>query len=446
MTDIATAAADTAAADTAAAHPRAAAETGSAAGTPVAAAVLAALASPAGRRNPYPHYAALRALGPAVYAPDGSLVVSGYRQCAALLRDHRLTKSPGRFLTAAGHPDWRERPALRLLFGSMLMLNPPEHTRLRRAVSAAFTPARVARLESAVVELTDDLLDGFAEQLRSGCADFVSAVAFPLPITVIGELLGIPPADRPDFQELARDWTAVLDDLDPATVARADLAAARIREYLHGLAADRRADPRDDLVSALVRTGDPLAEDDLVTTVALLLAAGFETTTSLLANGLLALLAQPDQAARLRAEPGLADACVEELLRYDSPVQLLYGRTADAELEAAGLVVAAGTRVITLVGAANRDPEVFADPDRLDLGRSGPAPLSFGGGVHYCVGAPLARLEGRVAFPRLLRRLPGLELAGEPVHRPGLTLHGYTRLPVALGRSVGSGDRLGQAG
>lgn len=402
--------------------------------------VLAALAGQEGRSNPYPWYARLRALGPATTAPDGTLVVVGYPECAALLRDHRLAKVPGRFLAAAGYPDWQRRPSLRMMFGSMLMLNPPEHTRLRRAVAAAFTPGRVAALEPAVVALTDDLLDRFAARLDDQpddrvddrVVDFVDAVAFPLPVTVIGQLLGIPAADRPAFQQLARDWTAVLDDLDPRTVERADRAATEIEEYLTELARARRSQPADDLVSALTAAGDPLAEQDVVTTAALLLAAGFETTTSLLANGLLALLAHPEQAELVRADAGLAAGCVEELLRYDTPVQVLYGRIAATDLRVAELDVPAGTRVMTLVGAANRDPAVFTDPDRLDVRRTGQPPLSFGGGIHYCLGAPLARLEGRVAFPRLLQRFPSLRPAGTPVPRNGLALHGFTAVPVTL--------------
>jgi cytochrome P450 len=394
------------------------------------ASLLGALATSAGRADPYPWYARLHALGPASLTDDGSLVAVGYDACAALLRDHRLRKSPDRFLTVSGYPDWEQHPALRMMFASMLMLNPPEHTRLRRAVSTAFTPARIALLEPAIARLTDALLDQL--DAAGPVIDFVDGFAFPLPVTVIGELLGIPAADRPRFQDLARDWTAVLDDLSPDAVDRADQAATVIEDYLADLAALRRANPDDDLLSALVTGPDRLPASDVTTTAALLLAAGFETTTSLLANGLVALLAHPDQAALLRANSELAAPAVEELLRYDSPVQILYGRTTTADLDIAGLHAPEGTRVITLVGAANRDPSVYVDPDRLDIRRDGPAPLSFGGGVHYCLGAPLARLETRIAFPRLLNRFPTLRPAGPPVPRDGLTLHGYTGLPVQL--------------
>jgi cytochrome P450 len=399
----------------------------------VVAEVLAALMSPDGQADPYPHYARLLAAGPAGVGPDGTMVVAGYRACSAVLRSHGLRKTPERALVAAGHADWRERPALRLLYGSLLMLNPPTHTRLRRLVSAAFTARRVAELRPAVERITEGLLDGMA-----GDDDIVDALAFPLPVTVIGELLGIPPADRPAFQDLVRDWTMVLEILSPLAVDTADAAAARIAQYLADLAVERRARPTGDLISAFAaaQAEDPsFTDDELVTMAALLLAAGFETTTGLLANGLVALLAAPEQADRLRAGAVDAAAAAEELLRFDSPVQMLFGRSTTEAGEIAGMPLAAGQRLMTLLGAANRDPAVFPDPGRLVLDRAGEPPLSFGGGIHYCLGAPLARLEGEVAFPALLRRFPDLELTGPPVHRTGLALHGYRSVPVRTGVS-----------
>ncbi len=390
--------------------------------------LLAALAGPDGRANPYAFYDRLRALGPAVVGPDGRLVVTGYRECAALLRDHRLRKAPGRVLAAAGYPDWRDRPSLRLMFTSILTLNPPAHTRLRRLVSATFTARRVEGLRPAVERIVAQACERVA-----GESDFIADFAFPLPVTVIGELLGIPAADRPMFQDLVRDWTAVLEVLTPLAVDRADAAASAIGGYLADLAAHRRVHPAGDLISALAAAaegGDKLTQEELVTMAALLLAAGFETTTGLLSNGLVALLAHPGQAARLRTEPGLAAAAVEELLRYDSPVQFA-GRFAAAGLDVAGLSLSEGQRVMTLVGAANRDPEVFTEPDRLILDRAEQPPLSFGGGIHYCLGAPLARLEAQIAFPAMLSRFPRLSLAGEPVSRNGITLRGHASLPVS---------------
>lgn len=389
--------------------------------------VLTDLAGP-GRADPYPLYERLRALGPVVPDPTGSLLITGYRLATALVRDHRLIKRPELALHRAGFENWRERPGLRLMFESMLVRNPPVHTRLRRQVASEFTARRVAGLREAIERIVTGLLDDLGS---GGTRDFVAAFAFPLPVTVIGELLGIPEPDRPRFQLLVRDWTGVLDQLDEPTVTRADPAAVEIHAYFTELLALRRRSPRDDLISALGQA-DGLGDEEIVTTVALLLAAGFETTTGLLTNGLVALLRHPDQAELLRTRPELAGPAVEELLRYDSPVQLLTSRTAPEELEVEGLRLPAGQRVVTLIGAANRDPAVFPEPDRLRLDRDGEAPLSFGGGLHYCLGAPLARLEARIAFPALLRAFPGLALAGAPVHRDGLALHGLIDLPVAV--------------
>ena len=392
--------------------------------------VLAALALPDGRANPYPLYQRLRAIGPAATAQDGTLVVTGYRECSMLLRDHRLHKTPERRLADSGYPQWQDHPALRLMFSSVMMLNPPAHTRLRRLVAACFTARRVTGLRPAVERIVAEACEQIA-----GDSDFVTGFAVPLPVTVIGELLGIPAADRPMFAGLARDWSAVLDGLSPQTVDRADAAATVIADYVADLAERRREQPGDDLISAMAAAGggDQLTADELVTMAALLLKAGSDTTTGLLSNGLAALLAYPDQAARLRAEPLLAIPAVEELLRYDSPVQILSGRCAPDDLTIAGFDLSDGQRVLVILGAANRDAAVFSDPDRLILDRAQQAPLSFGGGIHYCLGAPLARLEAQVAFPALLARFPRLALAGEPVRREreGAALHDYASLPIS---------------
>jgi cytochrome P450 len=392
--------------------------------------VLTALAQPEGRADPYPLYERLRAIGPAATAPDGTLVVTGYRECSMLLRDHRLHKTPERRLEAAGYPKWQDRPALRLMFSSVMMLNPPAHTRLRRLVAACFTARRVAGLRPAVERIVAEACEQIA-----GDSDFVTGFAVPLPVTVIGELLGIPAADRPMFAGLARDWSAVLDGLSPQAVDRADAAATVIADYVADLAERRREQPGDDLISAMAAAGggDQLTAEELVTMAALLLKAGSDTTTGLLSNGLAALLAHPDQAARLRAERLLAIPAVEELLRYDSPVQILSGRCAPDDLTIAGFDLSDGQRVLVVLGAANRDAAVFSDPDRLILDRAQQAPLSFGGGIHYCLGAPLARLEAQVAFPALLTRFPRLALAGQPVRREreGAALHDYASLPIS---------------
>ena len=382
--------------------------------------LLAELTTLTGREDPYPRYDRLRAIAPLIRAEDGALVVTRYADCATVVRDGRLGHMPPDMLAFVGLPDWAEHPALRQFFTSMLAQNPPDHTRLRRLVSSTFTARRVQALRPAIEAMVAGLLDGLA-----GDTDFVERFAFPLPVNVIGELLGVPPADQAQFQTLVRDWSQVLDVITPEVLARADPAATVIRDYLAGLAAERRAAPRDDLISALVAAeagGDRLTEDELLTMAALLFGAGFETTTNLLANGLVALDRNPGQAF---GDPAVA---VEELLRYDSPVQIV-SRVAYEDVELGGTTVAAGERVVAYLGAGNRDPERFADPHRLDLARADNAPLSFGGGIHYCLGAPLARLEAQIAFPALLRRFPGLEI-GTPVRRDSLTLRGYLSLPV----------------
>lgn len=390
--------------------------------------LLTELTTLTGREDPYPRYERLRQISPVVRAQDGALVVTRHADCITVARDPRLGHMPPDMLAFLGFPDWADHPALRILFTSMLIQNPPVHTRLRRLVSATFTARRVQALRPAIAGMVDDLLDGF-----DGEADFVERFAFPLPVNVIGALLGVPEPDRAQFQTLIRDWTQVLEIITPDVLRVADPAAATVREYLVGLVAERRRDPKDDLLSALIAAegaGDQLTEDELLTMAALLFAAGFETTTNLLANAVVALLRNPDQLALLRERPDLAPAAVEELLRYDTPVQLI-SRLAGEPLELGGVAVDAGERVVAYLGAGNRDPERFADPDALRLDRADNAPLSFGGGIHYCLGAPLARLEAQEALPALIRRFPGLSLAGEPERRDSLGIRGYTRVPLS---------------
>jgi len=397
-------------------------------GTEVAT-LLDELTRTVGRADPYPRYARLREISPVLRAEDGALVVTRYADCAQVARDPRFAHLPPDMLAFLGFPDWTEHPALRMFYTSLLILNPPDHTRLRRLVSGAFTARRVQALRPAIERMVEELLDGLA-----GEVDFVERFAFPLPVNVIGELLGVPAGDRAQFQSLVRDWTQVLEILSPEVLRTADPAAAAIRDYLAGLVAQRRRTPASDLISALVaaeEAGDQLTEEELLTTAALLFAAGFETTTNLLSNGLVALLANPAQLDALRDRPDLAQSAVEELLRFDSPVQLI-SRVVVDPVELGGIPVDEGERVIAYLGAGNRDPERFTDPDRLLLDRAGDAPLSFGGGIHYCLGAPLARLEAQIALPALLRRFPRLAPAGTPERRESLTIKGFLRLPVDL--------------
>jgi cytochrome P450 len=401
------------------------------AGTEVAT-LLDELTTAVGREDPYPRYERLREISPVVRAPDGALVVTRYADCAHVARDPRFAHLPPDMLAFLGFPDWTEHPALRMFYTSLLILNPPDHTRLRRLVSGAFTARRVQALRPAIERMVEDLLDGLDG--LDGEVDFVERFAFPLPVNVIGELLGVPAADRAQFQSLVRDWTQVLEILSPEVLRTADPAAAAIHDYLAGLVASRRRAPAADLLSALVaveEAGDQLTGEELLTTAALLFAAGFETTTNLLSNGLVALLANPAQLAALRDWPDLAQPAVEELLRFDSPVQLI-SRVVVDPVELGGLPIDEGERVVAYLGAGNRDPERFTEPDRLQLARVADAPLSFGGGIHYCLGAPLARLEAQIALPALLRRFPRVAPAGTPERRESLTIKGFLRLPVDL--------------
>jgi cytochrome P450 len=315
----------------------------------------------------------------------------------------------------------------------MLMADPPDHTRLRRLVSRSFTPRQVERLRPAVHELAESLLEDLSER---GDVEFMSEFALPLPMAVIGELVGVPAEDRaglqPKVRAAARGIEPVLSDeeVDAAIDAVGELGA-----YFEALLSERRREPRDDLMSSLAEAGendDRLTDDEILSTAILLFSAGFETTTNLLGNGLLALLTHPDQLADWRAHPEIAPSAVEELLRFDSPVQF----NVRAALEPADLVgepLERGDRIVVLQGAANRDPEEFDRPEALDLRRSPNTPLSFGWGIHHCIGAGLARMEGEIAFNALLARFRSIELRDDPPQwRPGFTLRGLQSFPLRV--------------
>src|SRR5713226_6955949 len=317
---------------------------------------------------------------------------------------------------------------------SMLVSDPPDHTRLRALVQKAFTPRMVEQLRPRIGSIVRELIDRIAT--RGGPFDIIADLAYPLPVVVIAELLGVPPEDRETF----RDWSAALAaSLDPLVTQELAQRAAEAREalhrYLRGIIAERRRAPRSDLISALVAVeerGEILSEPELVVMCTLLLIAGHETTVNLIGNGMLALIQHPEQFAQLRESPGLIGTAVEELLRFDSPVQLT-GRIAAEPLEIGGQHIEAGQWVLPLLGAANRDPQQFANPDQLDLTRNPNPHVGFGRGIHFCLGAPLARLEGQVAIAALVQRFRHLELAGTPVRRDQITLRGMKSLPVSMG-------------
>nr|WP_275586326.1 cytochrome P450 [Geodermatophilus normandii] len=322
---------------------------------------------------------------------------------------------------------------------AVLEMEPPDHNRLRRLISAAFARGHVERLRPWVQDLAGELVDGLAE--RSGGrepVDVLSGMAEELPVAVIAELLGVPAADRP----LLRPWSNAIVKMyeygrATAIEDAAERAAAEFVGYLRELAAQRRRAPGEDLLSHLVTVrdseGDRLTEDELVTTCILLLNAGHEATVNVSGNGLLALLEHPDQLARLRADPDLLPTAIEELMRFDAPLQL-FERTATADVEIGGATVREGQKVAALLGAANRDPAVFTDPDTLDVGRTDNPHISFGAGVHFCIGAPLARVELQASFGALLEQTSRLELARPARRRPEFVIRGLAELPVVLTR------------
>jgi len=315
----------------------------------------------------------------------------------------------------------------RLHRDSILDSEPPQHTRLRRLVQGAFARGHIARLREPVQRIADSLLDQVAGD--GGC-DLLADYAAPLPVAVIAELLGVPEHDR----HLLRPWSNAMVkmyeyDRPPELEAAARWACDEFDGYLRGLAADRRAHPRDDLVSHLAGL-QGLSEDELVANCILLLNAGHEASVNVLGNGLLGLFRHPAELARLRADvDGLLPTAVEELIRYDSPLQL-FERTAYDDVEIGGVTVGRGQKIAALLGSANRDPSVFADPSAPDVGRDPNPHLGFGAGIHFCLGAPLARLELMVSVPTLLRRLPRMELAEEPAHQPNFVIRGLRSLRV----------------
>jgi len=389
---------------------------------------------PAFLRDPYPTYHRLRTGGPIQWLPGlGLWIVPSYRLCTALIKDKRFGKNAVRVMERIHGANSMSEPVLACFHLSMAMQDPPNHTRLRGLVTQAFTARRVEDMRPRIRVLVECLLDRIAPR---GAMDVIRDFAHALPVTVICEMLGIPDEDRHQF---LNGIVAAGRILDPVPLTRSELDAANGRlaegrDYFDHLFARRRRNPADDLISALVHAEDDagkLTEDELFANVWLLLIAGHVTTKNLIGNGLLALHRHPIELQRLKARPDLLPPAVEELLRYDSPVQL--GRRIaleDAEIE--GVTVTRGQLVFLLVGAANRDPAEFAEPDRLNVARPGVRALSFGGGIHHCLGAQLSRIEVEIALATLFRRLPGLVLDGidDPDWMPTWAIRGLRALPA----------------
>ncbi len=380
--------------------------------------------------DPYPTYHRLRAADPVHRSPLGFWVLTRYEDVVAVLRDPRFIKEPLAALVAArfgmGVP-----PGIGL---SMLDRDPPDHTRLRGLVSKAFTPRVVEGLRPRVQQIVDGLI---ARAEAAGVMDLIEEFAYPIPVAVICEMLGVPVEDHERFRgwslDIARGLDAVLLPPESDVVRRSAASRRALAGYFRDLIAERRAAPRGDLLSALIaaeEAGDTLSEDELLATCILLLIAGHETTVNLIGNGTLALLRHPAELRRLREQPALIASAVEELLRYDGPVQRT-ARVAGADATIGGRTIGKGEMVMPFIGAADRDPAQFPDPDRLDIARADNRHIAFGWGIHFCLGAPLARVEGQIAIDTLVRRLPKLEpVTDAPEYRQSLTLRGLKTLPV----------------
>jgi cytochrome P450 len=416
--------------------------------------VFAQVLDHANRADPYPLYAELRRT-PVVREPDGSYVVSTYREIVDLLHDPRISSDARTAADGTGASD--DAPAG--LPPAFIRTDPPEHDRLRRIVNRPFgpphTPGRVDGMVPDLRRLVTGLIDGLAGQSE---VDLVDQFAYPFPVTVICELLGVPREDEPRFHGWAQ---ALVDALDPGAGDPAELqrkradALQQLGLYLAGLVQAHRGSPGADLLSALATEEGPdgrLTDIELLSSAVLLLVAGHETTVNLITNGVLTLLRHPEVLERLRRDPGLAVHLVEELLRYEPPVQFLPNRAALDDIEIAGTTIPKGARVVLLLASGNRDPLHVHDPDRFDpdrfdpdrfgLARDRDQHLGFGGGVHYCFGAPLARLETQIALAELARRLVNPRLVADPPpYRTSPVLRGPRHLRVTVDGIVPAGDR-----
>ena len=395
--------------------------------------------APEFQADPYPVYDRLRASTPLYYWEAGNIwFVTNYEACVALLKHgnlgHEVQRDTANEEPGRKEPPARHAPLFEMHRHWMLLRDPPAHTRLRALVHEAFTPRMIDRLQSRIQTATEQLIDAAQDK---GEMDVIEDFAAPLPVMVIADMVGIPECDRGSLRRWSRDLADTVELTDaPEVYDRGAAATVEFSAYLRDLARERRRQPRQDLMTALVQAedhGDTLTEQELISTCILLLVAGHETSTNFIGNGVLALLRHPEQVESLKARPELGRSAIEELLRYDSPVQATF-RTVLHELEFDGRRLPAGASVAFMLGSANRDPAVFNDPQRLDISRDPNPHLSFSYGIHYCLGAPLARLEGQIAIQTLLRRAPGITLVDDsPAYRRTWAARGLEALRVRLG-------------
>jgi cytochrome P450 len=386
------------------------------------------------RSNPYPLYKHWRETSPMHHSEAGFWTLTRYDDIVAVLRDDTFSVDPKNATAPEDFlgPPPEDQSMFRELSGRVLLFtDPPDHTRIRGLVTKAFTRRRIEELRPHVEDIVGDLLAGVHDEM-----DVIENFAYPLPALVICELMGVPVSDRDRFKGLSGDIAPILDPFtEPETLQKAVNTAGLFVMYFADLIEKRRADPQDDLLSALVAAeegGQHLNMEELIGLCVLLFIAGHETTQNLIGNGLHALLKNRTQLELLRDDRSLSRNAIEELLRYDSPVQLT-ARSPLEDVEVSGEKIRKGEEVVVLLGAGNRDPDVFENPDALDITREKIPVISFGGGVHFCLGAPLARMEGQIAFTQLLSRFPNIELAeDEPQYRDTLTLRGLKGLKVRL--------------
>jgi cytochrome P450 len=387
-------------------------------------------------RDPYPSYVRLRTSDPMHHTPFGSFVASRHAEASLVLRDKRFGKDFVERTIRRYGPKIMEEPVFRSMSHWMLQQDPPDHTRLRGLVVKAFTARRVEDMRPRIQQIVDETINAVAGQ---GHMDLIEDFAFRLPVTIICDMLGIPEEHREVFYRSSRDGGRLLDPvpMTPAEIEQGNTGNTMAQMYFQQLFELRRRSPGDDLTTQLVQAeedGKKLSNEELTANIILLFGAGHETTVNLIGNGLLALYRNPDQLALLKANPGLITNAIEEFLRYDSSVQAT-GRVALEDIDdLGGKKIPKGENVLCLLGSANRDPAVFPDrPDQLDITRPNVRPLSFGGGIHFCLGAQLARIEAEIAIATLLRRLPGLQLdnAENPEWRPTFVLRGLKALPAS---------------
>jgi hypothetical protein len=391
--------------------------------------------SPEFIRNPYPYYARLRVTDPVHLSEHGQYVASRHADITLVLRDKRFGKDYPERMKRRHGPKIMDEPTFRNFALTMLQQDPPDHTRLRGLVVKAFTARRVEDMRPRIQAIVDENLDRIIPQ---GKMDLIEDFAFRLPVTVICDMLGIPMEHREMFYTGARGSGRILEPvpMTPEEIKQSNAGQAMVKMYFDQLFDLRRKNPGDDLTTQLLQAeeeGSKLSNEELYANIILLFGAGHETTVNLIGNGLLALFRNPDQLALLKAKPELIGNAIEEFLRYDSSVQMT-GRTALEDVELGGRQIPKGENVLCLLGSANHDPAVYPDrPERLDIERPNVKPLSFGGGIHFCLGAQLARIETEVAINTLLRRIPSLRLddAENPEWRPTFVLRGLTRLPAS---------------